>query len=222
MALTSDEQKKAYTGLRYDVVALIIGHPSKVLEVGCSNGILLDYLKVNLGATYTVGIECDPELAGEALHKADRIIVSDLDYFDADVLADSKFDLIVAADVLEHTKDPAAVMRAILKCASDNAQVVISLPNIQHWTAIKNLFIGQWPQRERGLFDKTHLRFFTLQSIKDLAAASNLEIERVSRNYRITDAPGSIINRFSGLFALGPLKPFVVYQYILRMRLTQD
>ena len=38
-------KKKAYTGLRYDVVALIIGHPLKVLEVGCSSGILLFILK---------------------------------------------------------------------------------------------------------------------------------------------------------------------------------
>lgn len=217
MALTSDEQKKAYTGLRSDVIALIKERSCNVLDVGCSNGVLLDYLKFQIGALYAVGIEYDSALAGEAISRADKVIVSDLDNFDVETLGNTKFDLIVFADVLEDTKYPYIVLKKILKLASENAQIVISLPNVQHWTAIKNLLIGQWPQRERGLFDKTHLRFFTLRSIQELAVASGLEIEEISRNYRITDAP-SKINHFSKLFALGPLKPFLVYQYIVRLR----
>lgn len=217
MTLTSKEQKIAYTGLRKDVIDLIKGHPSNVLDVGCSNGVLLDYLKKQNGALYAVGIEYDSVLAGEAISRADKVIVSDLDNFDVETLGNTKFDLIVFADVLEHTKEPYIVLKKILKLASENAQIVISLPNIQHWTAIKNLLICQWPQRERGLFDKTHLRFFTLRSIQELAVASGLEIEEISRKYRITDA-ASKINLFSRLFALGPLKPFLVYQYIVRLR----
>lgn len=217
MALTSDEQKKAYTGLRSDVIALIKERPCNVLDVGCSNGVLLDYLKKQIGALYAVGIEYDSALAAEAISRADKVIVSDLDNFDIETLGDTKFDLIVFADVLEHTKEPYIVLKKVLKLASGNAQIVISLPNVQHWTVIKNLFIGQWPQRERGLFDKTHLRFFTLRSIQELAVASGLEIEEIHRKYRITDSP-SKINLFSKLFALGPLKPFLVYQYIVRLR----
>jgi methionine biosynthesis protein MetW len=218
MGLINNQQRNAYTGLRSDVIELIKGNPIKVLDVGCSNGVLLGYLKSKLGASYTVGIECDPGFAEEAAKNADRIIVADLDTFDVATLDESKFDLIVLADVLEHTKNPASVLREILKSAEPNAQVVLALPNIQHWTAIKNLFIGEWPQLERGLFDKTHLRFFTFRSIKDLADISGLEIEEVSCNFRFVDAPRSRINRFAKIFAFRPLKPFFAYQYVLRLR----
>lgn len=217
MTLTSN-QKEAYTGLRSDVISLIKEAPKRVLDVGCSNGLLLEYLKCHLNSTYVVGIEIEPELAKEASSRADCVIVTDLDTFSVSCLDEAQFDLIILADVLEHTKSPDSVLKEILKSAKANAQVLISLPNIQHITAIKNLLIGQWPQRERGLFDKTHLRFFTLSSIKDLAASANLEIEEITGNYRIVDAPWSRFNRLSKYLAVGPFKPFLTYQYVLRLR----
>jgi 2-polyprenyl-3-methyl-5-hydroxy-6-metoxy-1,4-benzoquinol methylase len=150
----------------------------------------------------------------------DKVVNIDLDSFNSQSLDGETFDLIILADVLEHTKNPSAVLCEILKSATVDAEVIISLPNIQHWTAIKNLMIGRWPQLERGLFDKTHLRFFTLRSIHELLSGAGLQVEAIKRNYRIVDSPGGKVNRLSKLFALGPLKPFLTYQYVLRARLA--
>lgn len=213
-----DSKKIAYTGLRSDVISLITIKPKFVLDVGCSNGVFLEFVKNKLGANFAVGIEFDSELILEARKKADKIIEADLDYLKIDALGEEQFDLIVLADVLEHTKEPAPVLREVLKAATNDAVIIISLPNIQHWTAIKNLVIGVWPQRERGLFDKTHLRFFTLRSIIDLATECGLQIEKIRRNYRILDKPSSKINRLSRVFGFWPFMPYFTYQYVLRLR----
>lgn len=211
-------KKTAYTFLRADIISLITIKPKLVLDVGCSNGVFLEFAKKKLGANFTTGIECDHELIHEARQKADEIVEADLDYLDVGVLGERRFDLIVLADVLEHTKDPVSVLREVLKAATENAEIIISLPNIQHWTAIKNLIGGVWPQRERGLFDKTHLRFFTLRSIVDLAAECGLQIESMHRNYRILDAMTSRINRFSHVLGFWPFAPYFTYQYVVRLR----
>jgi len=203
---------KSYTQLRGDIVALLPPKFSKVLDVGCSNGALLEYLKARHGCSLAVGIEGDLRYAEIAKSRADEIYVCDLDNFDPQTIP-WHFDLIVMADVIEHTKEPWRVLEKVLTLAEDGAHVIISVPNIQHWTAIKNLMLGVWPQRERGIFDKTHLRFFTYTSITSLLDAAGLTIVKQLRSYRIVDAPGGIINRFSRLFRFPLLSRFFTYQY---------
>lgn len=216
--MINDQKRISYTGLRADVISLINGTPANVLDVGCSNGVLLEHLKLYRGAAFTVGIELDQALAREASRKIDRTINADLDNLNNAILKNYRFDLIIFADVLEHVKKPEVVLCEILKSSSKNAQIIVSLPNVQHWTTIKNLLLGQWPQNDRGLFDRTHLHFFTLLSIREMADRCGLEIESVHRNYRIFDEPGHRINRFSRLLAFWPFKGFVTYQYVVRMR----
>ena len=213
-----NQKRSSYTSLRFDVVSMISHKPTCVLDVGCSNGVFLQFAKNQLGAKFTVGIESDQEFILEARQRADKVIKMDLDFFNSENLDSYKFDLIVLADVLEHTKNPSYVLHEILKFAKNDAEIIISLPNIQHWTAIKNLIIGSWPLRERGLFDRTHLRFFTLSSIESLALQCGLYIEKVIRNFRIVDEPSAKINYFSRLFCFWPLRSYFTYQYVLRLR----
>ena len=218
MSQLSQQRLVAYTGLRKDVVTMIRNQPTRVLDVGCSNGALLEYLKKERGVRLAVGIEVDEHLAAEAAGKCDCIVVSDLDTFESSTLKYDSFDLIVLADVLEHTVCPRSVLKEVLKVASEGAQVIISLPNIQHWTAIKNLLVGKWPQRERGLFDSTHLRFFTYRSLIELADACELRIEAVHRKCRIRDAPGGALNRFARFLNIWPIRSYFTYQYVVSMR----
>lgn len=212
------QKREAYTGLRSDVISMITAKPIKVLDVGCSNGALLEYAKSQLGASFTAGIELDEQFAQEAARKADSVVRADLDDFRVEALGGGEFDLIILADVLEHTREPARVLSEVLKAGTFDAEIIVSLPNIQHWTAIKNLLVGKWPRRDRGLFDKTHLRFFTWRSIVDLATECGLKIESRRRNLRIMDSPGARINRLSWAFGVWPLASFFTYQYVVRLR----
>ena len=214
------QKRAAYTGLRRDVISLISGAPKAVLDVGCSNGVLLQYLRERFAITYGVGIEFDDYMAQEAAEIADKLIRADLDVFDWSQLHSERYDLMVFADVLEHTKDPARVLNNAVKSATKDTEIIISLPNIQHWTAIKNLIMGDWPQRERGLFDRTHLRFFTLKSMHNLLENCGLELQSIHRNYRLLDSPRSKFNRFSKILAFPPFRPFLTYQYVLKAKLV--
>lgn len=211
----------AYTGLREDVLNLVENRPCKnLLDVGCSTGVTLRYCKDLQIVESAVGIEGNVLAASEAKKYADYVLVCDLDAFTAVSLHEYRFDLIFLADVLEHTKDPEKVLLEILKLSTSDASVIISLPNVQHWTAVFNLLVGTWPQRDRGLFDKTHLRWFTLSSIQSLANACGLKVDQIRRNMRITDFPGARINRLARFTNFLPVRSFFTYQYVVRLKLA--
>lgn len=219
MSDRSPETLRAYTGLRRDIISLIgEGNVNKVLDVGCSSGVLLEFLRRERGASYTCGIEVDEAFAQIARSRAHEVIVQDLDSFRRQDLSCFDFDLVIFGDVLEHVKDPLRVLNEIMGASKKDADVVISLPNIQHVTAIVNLLAGRWPQRERGLFDKTHLRFFTWKSIEDLADSAGLEIMAVKRNVRFVDHPDRRINRMAAMLAFGPWRDYLTYQFVVRLR----
>ena len=207
---------KSYTGERRDIISMIQEAPTRVLDVGCSNGALGAAIKKLHPCCYVAGIEYDAQFAEEARHRLDAVFQADLDSFNPSSLP-SAMDVLIFADVLEHTKNPAQVLSSLLSCATPRAQIIVSVPNVQHWTAIKNLLIGQWPQRDRGLFDRTHLRYFTLASLEDLAAICGCRIVNIHRNFRIVDQPGGILNRYSRLFRRLPLKRYFTYQYIVSL-----
>ena len=71
-------------------------------------------------------------------------------------------------------------MSALLPLLKDQGQLNACIPNAQHWTVIANLLSGHWPQEEQGIFDKTHLRWFTLNSIKKLMQDNNLIIQDIT------------------------------------------
>lgn len=187
----------------------------RVLDVGCSNGALSSEIKDRFPSAYVVGLEYDRDLADEARTKLDQVVVADLDLVSELSLNDGNFDLLIFADVLEHTKYPKQVLKSLLKLAAPKAIVLISLPNVQHWTALYELLLGRWPEKERGLFDKTHLRWFTRKSIIELATECDLSIMSVGRNFRILDRPGGRVNQFSRYAGYLPLKNFFTYQYLV-------
>lgn len=88
------------------------------------------------------------------------------------------FDAIMFSDVLEHMIEPEAALRAAVPLLSDSGVVVASLPNIRHWRGIKSIFIkGEFTYTDSGLFDRTHLRFFTRSTMLRLFETSGFVVE---------------------------------------------
>ena len=86
-----------------------------------------------------------------------------------DELPNGYFECITFNDVLEHLVDPYMVLTKMKDKLATNGIIVCSIPNIRHFYALKTLLLKkQWKYEESGIFDRTHLRFFTQKSIVDM------------------------------------------------------
>jgi len=155
-------------------------------------------------------------MAAVASNILDKIITGDVENINLkECFLANYFDCIIFVDVLEHLRDPWRILQEITLFLKEGGVVVASIPNVRHYSTILNLiFKGQWPYRERGIHDKTHLRFFTLKNIKELFSGAYLKIIRLRRNYRIIEQPHGI-NSMSKFLALPLIREFLTFQYLI-------
>ena len=144
---------------------------ARVLETGCGEGALAaEYRRRNPRAKY-VAIETHGPSARRAAGQVSRLIEGDFEAMDDAQIAElGSFDAIVMGDVLEHMTDPDHVLSRLHSLLADDGHLILGVPNVAHWSAFFHLMHGRWPSEDSGLFDRTHLRFFTLQSLKELLA----------------------------------------------------
>jgi methionine biosynthesis protein MetW len=203
----------AYEGPRPEVQALVPAGARRVLDIGCSAGALGAGLKQR-GAE-VVGIEIEPGYAAAASERLDRVIHADAER----ALAEEelgRFDCVVAADVLEHLVDPWAALRRACEHLEPGGTVVISLPNVRCFDTFWQLGVrGRWPRRPRGVFDETHLRWFTLRDARELAEQAGLRVMEVRPLIRVRER-GSRFDRLFGWLARTPLRELFAFQYLLR------
>ncbi|PTX61500.1 methionine biosynthesis protein MetW [Kordia periserrulae] len=209
---------QAYIKLRKDIISLIEGENLKVLDVGCSNGINGKWLLDQGMATEVIGVETHEESVKNAKQNITKVIEKSIE--DQELLESLKgedFDYIILGDVLEHLIDPWHVLSELEKSLKSTGKMIISLPNVQHLETIKHLvFKGKFPYEPSGLYDKTHMRWFTLKNIEDLVDQANMHIEKLTRVERYSAYKGGfpLIPRI--LRKLGLFKNFFTFQYVFR------
>jgi hypothetical protein len=125
----------------------------------------------------------------------------------------------VAADVLEHLVDPWTLLRGVVTDALEpGGTVVVSLPNVRFFETFWQLGVrGRWPRRPHGVFDATHLRWFTRADAVELLSGAGLAVEHVEPLIRIRPA-GSRFDRLFRWLARTPLEGFFAFQYLLVAR----
>ena len=138
--------------------------PVKILDVGTAAG-YLGKIWTSKGHRVT-GIEFDATTAEKARAYYESFEVADLETFPFPYRRE--FDYIVFADVLEHLRDPAAVLRRCLPALKESGKIIISVPNVANWIIRISLLFGNFNYMNRGILDRTHMRFFTLRSLKGL------------------------------------------------------
>ena len=150
--------------------AVPLNEKISVLDVGCSKGGLFKLLPRE-SISY-LGVE--PHL--EDFEDAQKLGIPALNLDANDALREINdlFDFVVFADVLEHIANPEKVLIETHKALTPNGKVIISVPNIAHFSIRLLLFFGLWNYTQRGILDKTHLRFFTKKSLRN----HRLPIER--------------------------------------------
>ncbi len=209
---------ESYIGLRNDLLKHIKGASNNVLDVGCALGINGQYLIDSKIADTVYGIEYDKKMAYEAEKCNTKVFCGDLndENFRNVILNESPlFDYIIFGDILEHLYEPEKVLSDLITKLNRNGKVIISMPNIAHIELfIQVYFKGTFPQNSRGIFDKTHLRWFTRKDVFKLIADSELKLITYERKYRSRDAIGS---KFDWKYKLIKLinKDLVTFQHII-------
>jgi methionine biosynthesis protein MetW len=197
---------------------MVAGTPRRVLDVGCSDGSLAIAFKERGAETW--GIEIDPRFAATAAGRLDSVLAGDaLEHVRGLQAGGERFDLVICADSLEHMPDPDAVLDAVRALVAPGGQCVVSLPNVRFYTTLTNLvFRGRWPRLDRGVHDRTHLRWFTDADARDMFATAGFAVEDVMTHYRLVDSKNWKTNRWAQYLAFGPWAPFMAYQYVYRLR----
>lgn len=154
-------------------VLSFIGYNKSVLEVGCATGYITKIL-VERGCD-VIGIEVDPDAAKAAERWAERVVVGDIDEGEVwHYVKDESFDVVLLGDVLEHLHDPLLSLREAVRKVKPSGFVVTSLPNVAHGDVRMSLMQGQFRYVDKGLLDRTHMKFFTYESARELLTEAGL------------------------------------------------
>jgi 2-polyprenyl-3-methyl-5-hydroxy-6-metoxy-1,4-benzoquinol methylase len=210
------EFNSSYIGLRNDLVSEITGTNKIILDAGCATGANGKYLLDKGIARKVYGIEMDPQMAAEAQKTYEKVFIANLDD-DAvfDELNKIQPDVIICGDVLEHLDDPWKVLKKFSDILSADGNIIISLPNAQHIDVFIHLFIkNTWPLNTRGIFDKTHRRFFTFSDIKSLVGQADLKIIKINHNFRYRDRLDSKFPVY-GFLLRALFKRWYTFQYVV-------
>lgn len=160
---------------------------SRVLEIGSSYGRATKYLKESLNCLVDI-VELSEEAGKSASQYSNLSFIgkekgniewSDNccgNFFDNNLI-NREYDYIIFADILEHLNNPEKILNLSKEYLSSNGSIWISIPNVAYNGVIINLLMDQFPYSETGLLDKTHIKFFTSNSLEKMVKDCQLKIK---------------------------------------------
>ena len=162
---------------RNEMLQYIPNGVKHVLDVGCSSGVFGNTIKKNVGCQVW-GIEPDKRAADKAKLVLDEVFNT---IFDEHVdLHGQKFDCIFFNDVLEHLVNPFDALELCKKLLTKEGVIISSIPNIRFFDAVYHIVVQKdFKYEGAGIFDKTHLRFFTKKSIKRMFTQAGYKLTTV-------------------------------------------
>ena len=138
------------------------GQGRRLLDVGCGEGFLAERLSAK--GWKVVGIEGDPVLAERARRHCEEVLVSDLNRETPEI--PGTFEAILYGDILEHLASPQPLFHRLNQSLRPGGTVILSIPNVAHLWVRLSLLFGRFEYAQRGILDRTHLRFFTRRSLR--------------------------------------------------------
>jgi len=178
-----DALAAAYENPRPELQAHVPRGARGILDLGCASGALGAALKARQNC-HVLGVERDPAYAARAREQLDEVLAGDVEALDFSRLA--PVDCLVCGDILEHLVDPWRVLAGATALLAPGGTVLVSLPNVRYWETFWQLGVkGTWPQRSLGIFDRTHLRWFTLRDAHRLLDQAGCDVVAVDRLYRL-------------------------------------
>lgn len=210
-----------FSNIRKDLVGLIDTKKTglRVLEIGAAYGETLYYLKQIGIAAEVVGIDIFEDKTNPQNYKqTDRFIFGNLEELEFPEY-EGYFDLIMLPDVLEHVADPSIILKKIQHYLKDEGEIIVSMPNIRHYSALYKVFLkGSFDYEESGIFDYTHLRFYCRKNIAELLTSNGYQItleQSAIKNFKGRSA-AKVINTIT--FRL--FEEFFSYQYFFKAKVA--
>ncbi len=207
-----------YTHARNDVIKMIDSPaPNKnisVLEIGCGLGETLAKIKYDYPNANVHGIEIVEKIASLGSKRLD-IKCGNIETCELD----GKYDYILFPDVLEHLRDPEAVLRSMTDHLRDDGYIIASIPNIMNAAIIRNLLAGYFTYEDEGILDRTHLRFFTLNEIKhmfDNAGYTIINLDTVVVEDASTSCDKEFFDKLLTIDGVARRELFDIYQFIVK------
>lgn len=181
MSLYTQKPEDYFAHARLEIEPLLglpKGAPCRALEVGCAEGHTLEWLKRAGYCSWVAGVE------PYARQHADNQSIDQFERMDIETrlpdIAPASLDLILCLDVLEHLNNPWETMRQLATLLKPGGRWVISVPNVRNYRIVMDLaFRGRFCYTDAGILDRTHLRFFTRESLIDMVQSSGARVDTV-------------------------------------------
>ncbi len=168
---------------RKELLLLLERPPRRVLDVGCATGATGELIKTAWPESHVTGIELNRAAAARAVERIDKVLgekLEDID-FAAEGITPGSIDTVLLADVLEHLYDPWDALLRIRPLLTEDAQVLVSLPNARNLWLLNELASGRFPYASEGLLDITHIRWFTRAEMEKMLRETGYRVVKSSR-----------------------------------------
>ena len=151
---------------------------ASVLEIGCGTGATGALALANRRAGRYVGVELFPAAADAARQVLSEVHVGNVEQMQFP-WQPAEFDAVILSEVLEHLADPWDVVRRLAHHVRPGGMMLASSPNVSHWRVLRELAAGRFPLADQGVFDRTHMRWFTPSTFAEMFHAAGFSIDRV-------------------------------------------
>jgi 2-polyprenyl-3-methyl-5-hydroxy-6-metoxy-1,4-benzoquinol methylase len=190
----------------------------RIFDAGVSTGYLARRF-VEAGRRVD-GADIDAEAARQAMQVCDHVWVGDLQHFDVEQIP-WKYDLMLFADTLEHLPDPPALLKRLRDRLESGGTLVVSLPNVANWAMRLGLLAGRFRYTDRGILDRTHLRFYTRRTVVQMLREGGFETIDVTASVPVPLVKSPIVCRLAHF--IGNLWPsFFAYNFVITARPVSD
>lgn len=194
------------------------GKPVNILEIGCGMGATLGYIKNTYPSAEVYGIELENNIAMMARHYVPTVICGNIENLELPY-KEGFFDYIIMADVLEHLINPQDVLVKIHRYLKPSGTVLASIPNMMHYSVILDLLKGNFTYQDRGILDRTHMRFFTLNEIKRMFMQCGYRIsslDTIPCEIDLSDEDRAMLDGLTKLPGTAPEHMFHAYEYLVK------
>ncbi len=158
------------------IESLIVSN-SRILDVGCGEGGLINQLEKNTSAK-TTGIEINPELVQKAISKGHNVVQGNAEK-DLDQFSNHSYDYVILSQTLQAMLKPKKVMLELLRIGG---KAIVSFPNFGYWRIrLQLMLFGKMPIT-KGLpyswYETPNIHFFTIKDFQNLCKEMNIVIEK--------------------------------------------